>query len=897
MINKILNRKGFTLIELLATLTIMSVVLSITLFIAIDIIGKSKEKSYQVTKNNIEEAAKDYFNENSNKLFFQSLGAGSNEYQCITVQNLIDTGYFDNQITNSPISASKTVLPEDYIYMERNSNTKAITKSVYVDTDGSGYDIYCNSAINAKGNIAFSIEPSGWSKSKNITISYQVRNTLNLEDYRNSYKYIVKTTEKKSNNNTSSPTIVTVDENGTIYASITDIVNSKVIKTNSQDITKIDVVGPVITYEYTGSSSVKGSVTIPIKVSDYGIGLDKSTFTKDDIIVKVGGIKLDTIELKKSSKSDNESSDTKYYYYDLIINSTLNGDVSVVIDGDNIFDKLGNSATVGKLSLLTFNNVYNIEYEKGSNVTSIGKTTDSCTIDPSTGSCNVILPSITAKTGYKVVGWNVKKGSTSGKASGSELTLTEDNVVYYANAVANTYTINYQLDGGTNASSGVPTKYTYGVGATINGKPTKSDYTFIGWSDSSALTNAKFTQTISKTDTGNKNYYAKWCQNCAAVSNGGCALDDTTEGTCTYNTYCNKGYSLTAGSATRNPTCTDNTPPSLTVVARTEGGVLLTCSNNGSASVTCTAPSPAPENGVTLDVTASDEGSGLSSDKYKLYWNRVGQSSYVETIVNTGEENDLSGSRTLNSAGYRVLWIRVTDKAGNQAEVKLKIQITKTQYKITYDDNGGSGGPGVQYKQSGVGINISNQTPTRSGYLFSNWYKSNSCSGTKYTPGQSYSSNADLKLYACWKQIKVTVTDNIDKWVCGKCTTYCSDWQAKSGGSCIKTFDGKYGNTVGKVTSSGTNQTKTFSWQIYQGKETWIAYSYYVDFIVKNNSGTQVCYKRIKNTSDVWGMGSSHSGTVSCTFSTVGTYYIYIEGNSKNPSFSMNFGTIKVELS
>ena len=41
------------------------------------------------------------------------------------VQNLIDYGYLDNNVVNSNISEKETVNKEDYIYIEKDINTKA----------------------------------------------------------------------------------------------------------------------------------------------------------------------------------------------------------------------------------------------------------------------------------------------------------------------------------------------------------------------------------------------------------------------------------------------------------------------------------------------------------------------------------------------------------------------------------------------------------------------------------------------------------------------------------------------------------------------------------------------------------------------------------------------------
>ena len=51
------NNKGFTLVELLAVIVILSIILSITIYIAIKAVNAAREKSYQVTIKNIEKEA------------------------------------------------------------------------------------------------------------------------------------------------------------------------------------------------------------------------------------------------------------------------------------------------------------------------------------------------------------------------------------------------------------------------------------------------------------------------------------------------------------------------------------------------------------------------------------------------------------------------------------------------------------------------------------------------------------------------------------------------------------------------------------------------------------------------------------------------------------------------
>ena len=73
---------------------------------------------------------------------------------------------------------------------------------------------------------------------------------------------------------------------------------------------------------------------------------------------------------------------------------------------------------------------------------------------------------------------------------------------------APTYTVTLNTNGGT-INSGNVTSYTYGVGATLPTDVTRTGYTFKGWYDNENLTSSPVTA-ISNTETGNKEYWAKW---------------------------------------------------------------------------------------------------------------------------------------------------------------------------------------------------------------------------------------------------------------------------------------------------------------------------------------------------------------------------------------------------
>ena len=73
---------------------------------------------------------------------------------------------------------------------------------------------------------------------------------------------------------------------------------------------------------------------------------------------------------------------------------------------------------------------------------------------------------------------------------------------------APTYTVTLNAGDGTINSGNVPS-YTYGVGATLPTDVTRTGYTFKGWYDNENLTGSPVTA-IGDTETGNKEYWAKW---------------------------------------------------------------------------------------------------------------------------------------------------------------------------------------------------------------------------------------------------------------------------------------------------------------------------------------------------------------------------------------------------
>ena len=71
---------------------------------------------------------------------------------------------------------------------------------------------------------------------------------------------------------------------------------------------------------------------------------------------------------------------------------------------------------------------------------------------------------------------------------------------------------------------------------------------------------------------------------------------------------------------------------------------------------------------------------------------------------------------------------------------------------VTYNANGGTGAPENQNKTLDTSITLSSTKPTRNGYIFKGWAASNTAVVSEYQPGESYTANAAVTLYAVWQK-------------------------------------------------------------------------------------------------------------------------------------------------
>lgn len=117
------------------------------------------------------------------------------------------------------------------------------------------------------------------------------------------------------------------------------------------------------------------------------------------------------------------------------------------------------------------------------------------------------LPTDVKRRNYAFEGWYENIEGTGKRVTAITTTDTGDKT-YYAKWKKGAYTVTLNTNGGI-INSGDVTSYEYGEGAILPTDVTKPGYTFKGWYEDSELIGPTIT-VISKTETGEKTYYAKW---------------------------------------------------------------------------------------------------------------------------------------------------------------------------------------------------------------------------------------------------------------------------------------------------------------------------------------------------------------------------------------------------
>lgn len=447
-------------------------------------------------------------------------------------------------------------------------------------------------------------------------------------------------------------------------------------------------------------------------------------------------------------------------------------------------------------------------YEKGSNVSSVGAKTDAnskCTINATYNgtaqatSCTVTTPSIIANTGYTSVGWSLTSGATTGS---SVITLNGSNTgkAWYANATANSYTINY-YDGTTlkgSSSAKVDTYPTLTRASSLS--LSKTGYTFKGWATTNGgavvyTDGQKLTANLATTAGATVNLYAVWKDETVPVCSFSGASATTTQNTTSITLSCTDSGSGVVQKTLATTDFTTTANGSVTAVSapvKITNGYSYTVTLKGLRVGTFTVSLKA---GLISDAAGNSNAvatSGNVTVNGRTYTVTFSKGSNVSAISSTSSSCTTTGSSltctigtypTITAAtGYSAsTWYDSTAKkdtgiaSGGSGSgyaigqnTTMTAQAKANTYTISYNANGGSGTMASTTATYGSTTTIYANTFTKTGYSFAGWttnsdgsddgYGWTNWSGIwKYVNGQYGISGGKLVLYARWSANTYTI--------------------------------------------------------------------------------------------------------------------------------------------
>ena len=338
-------------------------------------------------------------------------------------------------------------------------------------------------------------------------------------------------------------------------------------------------------------------------------------------------------------------------------------------------------------------------------------------------------------------------------------------IVIPVTVTANSYTISYNANGG----SGVPssqTKY-YGTDITLsNTRPTRSGYTFLGWSTSSTATSATYQPGGAFSTNANTTLYAVWSKNTYNLTynaNGGTNAPTGQSGSSSYTisstvptrfgyTFLGWSKSSSATSATFEPGGSISLSENTTLYAVWKAASSVSTGTTYSTTVGFANQeiyytfTPSTSGNYTFESTGS-----LDSRVY------VYSSSGAELGYNDDDGVDNNFKLTVILSSGTKYYVKV--RAYNTHIGSTSFSVVPTVYSLSYNANGGTGAPSTQSGSSSY--IISSTVPTRFGYTFLGWSKNSSATSATYEPGDSIPLIENTTLYAVWKSASSISTNNL----------------------------------------------------------------------------------------------------------------------------------------
>ncbi len=166
-----------------------------------------------------------------------------------------------------------------------------------------------------------------------------------------------------------------------------------------------------------------------------------------------------------------------------------------------------------------------------------------------------------------------------------------------------------------------------------------------------------------------------------------------------------------------------------------------------------TITSEAENNFVKEFIGACNLWIGATDKDQEGNWKWVSGEPFSYTDWGSGQpDNDSGGDE--GAEHYAHIWYNSGAWNDNNGCVKYAFLCEiDSAYSILFNTNGGSGGPGVQWKPVKKSITLSNEIPVKAGYEFMGWQLGDKV----YQPGDTYSLDQNRTMTAIWKSLEYTI--------------------------------------------------------------------------------------------------------------------------------------------
>ena len=512
-----LNRKGYTLIELLVVILIISLILVLSTYGIIKAIKSSKEKAATLSEKSIKEAAEQYATEkNDDNNYWLDITDKENKYFCITIEELMNKGLLDKKANIK----SKDFDIHSYVLVKKNKVTMVNSKAEILTNDKANSDDYkvCMGNIVNEEVINYPKLDNGTSYTDEIHIPFTDANTnpsstmtnkvcmygdssaniketgviegntCKLQGLKQNEKYYLRVCMKTSR--------------GSYLCSNTESRNTKVIKKPTYTLSS-----NTLTIKYN-NANIKGEAKYYFKSTVKGTSnIDVNRCTLSDNIFTCD--KPTTTNIEKDTWY--QSSSNQITSNQINISYTITGKAKVTartVDKSNNYSESTKDFTINKYTI-TF--IKEPADKIGGEASNIIK---SC-YAISGQSCSITSPTI-EKTGYTIIGWNTNKNATTSTWNINTSKSISSSATYYPILKANIYTITYNANGGSGGPSSQSYKYAPNGNIYLSSdRPSKTGYTFMGWSESPSATSASYSpgQWWGTHNANNYTLYAVWEKN------------------------------------------------------------------------------------------------------------------------------------------------------------------------------------------------------------------------------------------------------------------------------------------------------------------------------------------------------------------------------------------------